>query len=533
MDGPPSPVHTPTGELIQLAVINRESPVVSDIEELANKSLEARVTTPTIPLATEEPADQSSQSPDRSKLSVRGDVTMTSSPSVVPETTSLPPPVSSDNEISQTAELSEVAEKTKQMSLGLPAPGTAVDTNATQSPERSIPVVITSQPPTIQGTPVKPLFPNSSIKQVAQQQPITSTPTHSAAPTPVFPTLTPASIASILCTPPPSTLPIGRMALFNPPAMAVPQLLVQQQQTPALLISSPVVVPQRPPPPIVRTTPDKPTPPPAKLTPVRTNTVQNGEQTQTSQKQPPDTSTDVVDMDLESPYSPGSSEGDDLFEPPTEVKSGSTTASLSQLGNRTVPQPAKNSNKLPLPLVAMLHKSPSKPPAGQDKFDAIFGLSPLRVNKTAPARATTKASSKGHHGKGNKSKGKHDRSKGGKREIAIKMDEDQLQILDDLPSSAVELQVKDKFLKKLNRQERVVEEVKLSLKPHYTKKHITKEEYKEILRRSVPKICHNKSGEINPIKISCLVEAYVKKYRYAAKKKALASGKTKPGYIDQ
>ncbi|KAJ9589789.1 hypothetical protein L9F63_027950, partial [Diploptera punctata] len=41
-------------------------------------------------------------------------------------------------------------------------------------------------------------------------------------------------------------------------------------------------------------------------------------------------------------------------------------------------------------------------------------------------------------------------------------------------------------------------------------------------------ICHNKSGEINPIKISCLVEAYVKKYRYAAKKKALASGKTKP-----
>jgi len=44
------------------------------------------------------------------------------------------------------------------------------------------------------------------------------------------------------------------------------------------------------------------------------------------------------------------------------------------------------------------------------------------------------------------------------------------------------------FLKKLNRQERVVEEVKLSLKPHYTKKHITKEEYKEILRRSVPKV---------------------------------------------
>jgi hypothetical protein len=35
-------------------------------------------------------------------------------------------------------------------------------------------------------------------------------------------------------------------------------------------------------------------------------------------------------------------------------------------------------------------------------------------------------------------------------------------------------------------------------------------------------ICHNKSGEINPIKISCLVEAYVKKYRYAKKKNATA-----------
>ena len=33
---------------------------------------------------------------------------------------------------------------------------------------------------------------------------------------------------------------------------------------------------------------------------------------------------------------------------------------------------------------------------------------------------------------------------GSKKEIMIKMDEDQLQILDDLPSSAVELQVKDK-----------------------------------------------------------------------------------------
>lgn len=101
-----------------------------------------------------------------------------------------------------------------------------------------------------------------------------------------------------------------------------------------------------------------------------------------------------------------------------------------------------------------------------------------------------------------------------------KLSEDQLRILEDLPGSAVELQAKDKvsfqsisyllnfrikntlflylsplifmfsiqLLRKLNRQERVVEEVKLVLKPHYNKKHITKEEYKEIMRRSVPKV---------------------------------------------
>ncbi|XP_069696612.1 serine/arginine repetitive matrix protein 2 isoform X2 [Periplaneta americana] len=543
MDGPPSPVHTPTEQLIQHSGIGRESPMVSDLEDLASKSLEARVTTPTLASA-EEVADQSSQSPERSKLSVRGDTTMASSPSIVPETTSLPPPVSSDNEISQPSEMAEGSEKSKQISVSLPPPGptsTLTDTITTQSPERSIPVVITSQQQAMQGTPVKPpLFPNTAVKQVAPQ-PITSTPTHSTAPAPVFPTLTPANIASILCTPPPSTLPLGRMALFNPPVIAGPAMLVhhhpqqqqqqQQQQTPQHLMGSPIVVQPRPPPTIVRTTPEKLAPPSAKLPPVRSTTVQNGEQTQTSQKQPQDTTTDVVDMDLESPYSPGSSEGDDLFEPPTDVKSSGTATSFTALGNdrnRTAPPSTKNSNKLPPPLAAMLHKSPSKPPVpGQDKFDSLFGLSPLRVNKTAPARTTGRASAKAHHAKSGKTKqGKHDKGKSGKKEIAIKMDEDQLQILDDLPSSAVELQVKDKFLKKLNRQERVVEEVKLSLKPHYTKKHITKEEYKDILRRSVPKICHNKSGEINPIKISCLVEAYVKKYRYAKKKNASA-GKTK------
>ncbi|KAG5681418.1 hypothetical protein PVAND_010856 [Polypedilum vanderplanki] len=91
-------------------------------------------------------------------------------------------------------------------------------------------------------------------------------------------------------------------------------------------------------------------------------------------------------------------------------------------------------------------------------------------------------------------------------------------ILDDeVPNSAVDLVNKDKFLKKSLRIERVAEEVKLVLKPHYNKKHITKEEYKEILRKSVPKICHNKTGEINIQKITQLIEAYIKKVRYKRK----------------
>lgn len=34
----------------------------------------------------------------------------------------------------------------------------------------------------------------------------------------------------------------------------------------------------------------------------------------------------------------------------------------------------------------------------------------------------------------------------------------------------------------------MIEEVKLVIKPHYTKKRINKEEYKEIMRKAVPKV---------------------------------------------
>lgn len=45
-------------------------------------------------------------------------------------------------------------------------------------------------------------------------------------------------------------------------------------------------------------------------------------------------------------------------------------------------------------------------------------------------------------------------------------------------------------MKKLQIQERVVDEVKLAIKPFYSGKKIDKNEYKEILRKAVPKVSH-------------------------------------------
>ncbi|XP_041650492.1 PHD and RING finger domain-containing protein 1 [Cheilinus undulatus] len=86
---------------------------------------------------------------------------------------------------------------------------------------------------------------------------------------------------------------------------------------------------------------------------------------------------------------------------------------------------------------------------------------------------------------------------------------------------------KDKqYLKKLHMQERAVEEVKLAIKPFYQRRDINKEEYKEILRKAVQKVCHSKSGEINPVKVGNLVKAYVDKYKHARKHKKAEEAQT-------
>merc|ERR1712150_161177 len=105
-----------------------------------------------------------------------------------------------------------------------------------------------------------------------------------------------------------------------------------------------------------------------------------------------------------------------------------------------------------------------------------------------------------------------------KKNVNMKVVDDKLKIIDDVPNSAVEMAVKEKFLKKVQRQDRIVEEVKLVLKPAYNTRKITKDSYKEILKKTVPKICHSKHGEINPSKIDKLVQGYIKKYQHLKKK---------------
>ncbi|NWH22970.1 PHRF1 protein, partial [Grus americana] len=87
------------------------------------------------------------------------------------------------------------------------------------------------------------------------------------------------------------------------------------------------------------------------------------------------------------------------------------------------------------------------------------------------------------------------------------------------PKPPVDKTKHEEYMKKLHMQERAVEEVKLAIKPFYQKREITKEEYKNILRKAVQKICHSKSGEINPMKVANLVKAYVEKYKHMRRHK--------------
>ncbi|XP_076311964.1 uncharacterized protein LOC143225807 isoform X2 [Tachypleus tridentatus] len=257
---------------------------------------------------------------------------------------------------------------------------------------------------------------------------------------------------------------------------------------------------------------------------------------QVTKQQPQEDVTDVVDMDVESPYSPDSPIDSPLLELDEKNVSVSQNNSISVAKDNF--ESLISSEKVTSSLGKRSHDS-LKSKVGKSKNGDHQSLQSVEFQRSIEGHSRQEAAT--HISKKPKqdcrsetSKHKHcirfdviDRSKlsssvtnrkDEKKGVMMKMDESQLKILDELPSSAVEMQVKEKFLKKLNRQERVVEEVKLAVKPYYNRKEITKDEYKEILRKSVPKICHNKSGEINPVKIKALVEGYVKKFKYQRRK---------------
>lgn len=143
-------------------------------------------------------------------------------------------------------------------------------------------------------------------------------------------------------------------------------------------------------------------------------------QTKTNGQNGNDAGTETTDnVDMSSPYSPGSTLSDGIFDPPSPTNYNNSPAAGAGSGAGPVgSQPTKTSN-------SKTAKSTEK----KDAFDALFGALP-----------TTKTTSKSSRNK----KPQKDKKKSTNPKVGVRMDENQLQILDDLPSSAVEMQVKDK-----------------------------------------------------------------------------------------
>jgi hypothetical protein len=124
---------------------------------------------------------------------------------------------------------------------------------------------------------------------------------------------------------------------------------------------------------------------------------QSSMQQQSQQQQQPDTTTttDVVDMDLESPYSPASSEGDDLFEPPDKPPSPAYPPSRKEKSH--ISKSLRNAH-------------PKRTAA--DKFDLLFNQStPLKKEVTSTSGNRSNAHGRTGHGhRGVTSKSLHNKA---------------------------------------------------------------------------------------------------------------------------
>jgi PHD and RING finger domain-containing protein 1 len=59
----------------------------------------------------------------------------------------------------------------------------------------------------------------------------------------------------------------------------------------------------------------------------------------------------------------------------------------------------------------------------------------------------------------------------------------------------------------------VIEEMKTFLKPYYTRRQLTKDQYKDIMRHAVPRICHGRpsTGDISASRIHKYAKTYIDK----------------------
>ncbi|XP_027624127.1 protein SCAF11 isoform X1 [Tupaia chinensis] len=146
------------------------------------------------------------------------------------------------------------------------------------------------------------------------------------------------------------------------------------------------------------------------------------------------------------------------------------------------------------------------------QLQGIPGASHVSSNMTAPVLPAPTAAP-GNMGtvqgpsSGNTSSSSHSKASN----AAVKLAESKVSVTVEASADS------SKTDKKLQIQEKAAQEVKLAIKPFYQNKDITKEEYKEIVRKAVDKVCHSKSGEVNSAKVANLVKAYVDKYKYSRK----------------
>ena len=212
-----------------------------------------------------------------------------------------------------------------------------------------------------------------------------------------------------------------------------------------------------------------------------------------------------MDLDCDSPFSPGSASGlSDLFEPPNSSPPTSSLPRLFLIQRQII------ANLSPSRIGLPGSRSKKKGRASDSSaWQSIIGGQSI-VGETKSKRKSSRIN-QAQNGKRN-AFGLYGIFTvtfpgASSKQVQTKVIDNKLKIIDDVPSSAVEMAVKEKvfdqkhilalylfhayfpqFLKKVQRQERIVEEVKLVLKPAYNARKINKEAYKEILRKTVPKV---------------------------------------------